>query len=211
LTLDDGLGPNGALQRSALSGDLLCQMAKTIVVAGYGPGISTSVAEKFGAEGFQVAIVGRSAEKLAAGVKALESKGVKAASFTANLGEPDAVRGVIEKVRAAFGPISVIEWTAYTPGNVAGDLFTATSDEIRSLVDVGVIGLITAVQTALPDLKKREGRGPRHEWRRRFRRSIHGRPVRAARHDGARHRQRREAQARRHAREEAGSGRHFRR
>ena len=87
-------------------------MSKTIVVAGYGPGISAAVAEKFGSEGFQVAIVGRSAEKLAAGVKALESKGVKAAAFTANLGDPAAVHGMIEKVRASLGPISVVKWTA---------------------------------------------------------------------------------------------------
>jgi NAD(P)-dependent dehydrogenase (short-subunit alcohol dehydrogenase family) len=144
------------LQRFALSGELLRQMAKTIIVAGYGPGISTAVAEKFGAEGFQVAIVGRNAEKLAAGVKALESKGVKSAAFTADLSDPNAVRGVVEKVRATFGPISVIEWTA-TPGNVAGDLLTAKSDDLRSLFDVGVVGLVTAVQAAHADLKNEKG------------------------------------------------------
>jgi NAD(P)-dependent dehydrogenase (short-subunit alcohol dehydrogenase family) len=34
-------------------------MAKTILVAGYGPGISTAVAEKFGGEGFQVGLVAK--------------------------------------------------------------------------------------------------------------------------------------------------------
>ena len=90
-------------------------MAKTILVAGYGPGISAAVAEKFGAEGFQVVIVGRSADRLAAGVKALEARGVKAASFTADLGNPAAIRGMVEKVRGALGPVSVLEWTAYSP------------------------------------------------------------------------------------------------
>ena len=94
-------------------------MAKTIIVAGYGPGISIAVAEKFGAEGFQVALVGRNADKLDAGVKALEAKGVKAAAFTADLGDPAAIRGMVEKVRGALGAISVLEWTAYSPGNVA--------------------------------------------------------------------------------------------
>ncbi|MDB4993092.1 MAG: Short-chain dehydrogenase/reductase [Myxococcaceae bacterium] len=132
-------------------------MAKTIIVAGYGPGISAAVAEKFGAEGFQVAIVGRSADKLAAGVKALEAKGVKAMAFTANLGDPAAVAGMVEKVRGAFGPISVLEWTAFTPGNVAGDLLTAKPDEVRSLFEVSVVGLLAAVQALLPDLKSEKG------------------------------------------------------
>ena len=102
-------------------------MAKTIIVAGYGPGISSAVAEKFGAEGFQVAIVGRSADKLAVGVKALEAKGIKAAAFTAELGDPVAIGGMVEKVRAALGPVSVLEWTAFT--NLAGDLLIAKPEE----------------------------------------------------------------------------------
>jgi len=130
-------------------------MAKTIIVAGYGPGISAAVAEKFGAEGFQVAIVGRSADKLAAGVKALEAKGIKAAAFTAELGDPAAIRGMVEKVRAALGPISVLEWTAYT--NLAGDLLIAKPEELRSLFDVSVVGLVAAVQALLPDLKSEKG------------------------------------------------------
>ena len=132
-------------------------MAKTIIVAGYGPGISTAVAEKFGAEGFQVALVGRSAEKLGAGVKALEAKGVKAAAFTADLGDPVAIRGMVEQVRAAFGPISVLEWTAYSSGNVGGDLHTTKPEEVRSLFDVSVVGLLAAVQALLPDLKSEKG------------------------------------------------------
>ncbi len=132
-------------------------MSKTIVVAGYGPGISAAVAEKFGSEGVQVAIVGRSAEKLAAGVKALESKGVEAAAFTANLGDPAAVHGMIEKVRASLGPISVVEWTAFTSANVAADLLTASPEELRSLFDVAVVGLVAVVQAAHADLKSQKG------------------------------------------------------
>ncbi len=132
-------------------------MTKTIVVAGYGPGISAAVAEKFGAEGFQIALVGRSADKLAGGVKALQAKGVKAAAFVADLGNPVAVRDVVAKVRASLGPISVIEWTAYSAGNLAGDLLTASADDIRSLFDVSVSGLIAAVQAAHSDLKSEKG------------------------------------------------------
>ncbi|HVU49750.1 MAG TPA: SDR family NAD(P)-dependent oxidoreductase [Polyangia bacterium] len=132
-------------------------MAKTILVAGYGPGISAAVAEKFGAEGFQVALVGRTAQKLEAGVKSLEAKGVKAAGFAADLADPAAVREVIAKVRARFGPLSVIEWTAFIPGNLAGDLLKASAEELRSLFEVSIIGLVAAVQAALPDLKSEKG------------------------------------------------------
>jgi NAD(P)-dependent dehydrogenase (short-subunit alcohol dehydrogenase family) len=133
------------------------QMAKTILVAGYGPGVSAAVAEKFGAQGFQVALVGRSADKLATGVKALEGKGVKAAAFPADLGDPAAIRAMVENVHAGLGPISVIEWTAYSPGNLAGDLLTASPADVRSLFDISVVGLVALVQAALPDLRSEKG------------------------------------------------------
>jgi hypothetical protein len=67
-------------------------MTQTLIVCGYGPGISTSVAEKFGAEGFSIALVARNAEKLQNGVKALEAKGIKAAAITAVAAAPRAAR-----------------------------------------------------------------------------------------------------------------------
>jgi NAD(P)-dependent dehydrogenase (short-subunit alcohol dehydrogenase family) len=127
-------------------------MSKVIIVAGYGPGISKAVAQKFGAEGFTVALVARSADKVAAGVKALEDAGVKAAAFSANLGDPAAAREAVKKVRAALGPITVLQWTAYDGG--AGDLTTADAAAIRGVLDVGITGFLAAVQEALPDLRK---------------------------------------------------------
>jgi NADP-dependent 3-hydroxy acid dehydrogenase YdfG len=130
-------------------------MKKTILVAGYGSGISAAVAEKFGAEGFQIAMVGRSSSKLAASAKALNAKGVKAAAFTADLSDPAAIGRMADEVRGALGPISVLEWTAYSVG--AGDLLTAKPEELRSLFEVGVVGLLAAVQALLPDLKSQKG------------------------------------------------------
>jgi NADP-dependent 3-hydroxy acid dehydrogenase YdfG len=128
-------------------------MAKTIVVVGYGPGISASVAEKFGAEGFSVALVARNAEKLDKGVKALESKGVRAKSYAADAGDPAAIRDAIAKARKELGPITVLQWNAYG-GAGAGDLLTAGPSQIRGTFDVAIVGLVAAIQEALPDLKE---------------------------------------------------------
>ncbi|MBS2016976.1 MAG: SDR family NAD(P)-dependent oxidoreductase [Deltaproteobacteria bacterium] len=126
-------------------------MAKTILVVGYGPGISTAVAEKFGKEGFAVGLVARNRERLDAGVKALEAKGIEAAAFAADAGDASAIRGAVRSARKALGPITVIEWTAY--GSGAGDLLTATDEQIRGTFDIAIGGLVAAVQEALPDLE----------------------------------------------------------
>jgi len=126
-------------------------MSKTILVAGYGSGISTAVAEKFGAEGFQVALVARNADKLAAGVKALEAKKIKAAAFPADLGDAAAAAALVPKVRQALGPITVIEWTAYA--NDAGDLLAADTAAIQRVLAVATTSLLATVRAALPDMK----------------------------------------------------------
>jgi len=127
-------------------------MSKTILVVGFGPGISTAVAEKFGAACFSVALVARNEEKLAAGVKALKAKGIHAAAFAADANDPAAIRAVVKKAREALGPITVLEWTAYG-GADAGDLLSADTTAIRGVFDVAIVGLLAAVQEALPDLK----------------------------------------------------------
>jgi len=127
-------------------------MSKTIMICGYGPGISKAVAEKFGAEGFSVALVGRNADKLGVGVKALEAKGVKTAAVTADFGDPAAAREAVKKARAALGPITALQWSAYDGG--AGDLTTADATAIRRSLDVGITGFLATVQEALPDLRK---------------------------------------------------------
>lgn len=130
-------------------------MSKTIIVVGYGPGISNAVAERFGKEGFSVALVARNAERLAAGVKALAARGIRAQAFPADVSQPDAARAVVANVRAALGPISVLQWTAYAGG--AGDLTTAAPAELRGVYDVAVTSLVAAVQEALPDLRAQRG------------------------------------------------------
>jgi NADP-dependent 3-hydroxy acid dehydrogenase YdfG len=127
-------------------------MSKAIVVVGYGPGVSNAVAEKFGAEGFAVALVARNAERLAAGVEALKAKGVAAAAVPADASDPDAIAAAIGEARAAIGPITAIHWNAYGAAG-AGDLLAATPAATRAAFDVAIVGLLASVKAALPDLK----------------------------------------------------------
>ena len=128
-------------------------MTKTIVVAGFGPGISTAVAEKFGGAGFSAALIARNAERLAAGVRALKAKGVTAAAFPADAGDPASVRAAIGKARAELGPITVVHWNAYL-GAEPGDILAADPAAVRGVFNVAIVGLLAAVQEALPDLKR---------------------------------------------------------
>jgi NAD(P)-dependent dehydrogenase (short-subunit alcohol dehydrogenase family) len=88
-------------------------MKKTILICGHGPGISDAVARKFGADGFAVALAARSADKLDAAVKALGAKGITAAAFPTDLGNPQAVKQLVSSVHAKLGPLNVLHWNVY--------------------------------------------------------------------------------------------------
>jgi NADP-dependent 3-hydroxy acid dehydrogenase YdfG len=129
-------------------------MTKTIIVAGYGPGISQAVAHKFGSQGYSVALAARSRERLEKGVEALTKAGIEARAFPTDLGEPDAARALVRNASATLGPVAVLHWNAFL--SQAKDLTTAP-EELRAVLDVGVHGLLAAVQEALPDLRQQKG------------------------------------------------------
>lgn len=130
-------------------------MSKTIVVCGHGPGISDAVARRFGREGFSVALVARSEERLAKAAAALGEAGITAKAFACDLGDPEAVRAMVRNVHDSLGPIAVVHWNAFRGG--AGDLTTSTTADLRAVLDVGVHGMIAAIQESLSDLRASKG------------------------------------------------------
>ena len=126
-------------------------MSKTIVIVGFGPGVSTAMAEKFGAEGFCVALVARNEARLAEGVRALRARGIAAAAFVADAGDPLSIRAAVARAREGLGPIAALHWNAF--GGERIDLLAAEPASVIGVFDVAVVGLLAAVQEALPDLK----------------------------------------------------------
>jgi NADP-dependent 3-hydroxy acid dehydrogenase YdfG len=130
-------------------------MAETIVICGYGVGISDAVARRFAKEGYRVAIVARNAERLNAAAQKLAAEKIDVKAFPCDVGDVHAVKKLVADVQSSLGPIKVLHWNAYSGG--AGDLKTAGTDELRAVLNVTVHGLLAAVQAALPDLKAQQG------------------------------------------------------
>jgi NADP-dependent 3-hydroxy acid dehydrogenase YdfG len=130
-------------------------MKKTLVVCGHGPGISDAVARRFGREGFAVALVARTKERLEAAAAALREAGVEARAFPCDLGDPDAVATTLGQVAESLGPVVVVHYNAY--GGAFGDLLTVDLAALRTAFDTSVTGLLAAVRAALPTLKEAKG------------------------------------------------------
>jgi NADP-dependent 3-hydroxy acid dehydrogenase YdfG len=129
---------------------------KTLVIVGFGQGTATAVAEKFGSEGFSLALIGRNQERLAAGAAALKARRIDAYAFPADAGDESSIGSAIASVHSQMGSITVLHWNAYG-GLDAGDLLSADTAAVHDIFDVAVYGLLAATKEALPDLKQNNG------------------------------------------------------
>ncbi len=130
-------------------------MKHTILICGYGTGISQAVARLFGTAGHPVAVIARNAGRLAAAVAELNNEGISAQGFPADLGDVEAVRRVVAEVRAVSGPIGVLHWNAFV--DVEGDLISMPLHDLTNSLNLRVNGYIAAVQASLADLEATNG------------------------------------------------------
>jgi len=124
----------------------------TFIAFGYGPGISHATAQRFAREGYTIALVGRSTERLADGVARFKADGIVATAYEADASDPALVREAVARIRKELGPISAVLWTAFRGGAVRNVLDTAPED-VTGAFGVGVSGLLACTQAALDDLK----------------------------------------------------------
>ena len=124
----------------------------TFIAFGYGPGISHATAQRFAREGYTIALVGRSTERLADGVARFKADGITATAYEADASDPALVREAVARIRNELGPISAVLWTAFRGGAVRNVLDTAPED-VTGAFGIGVSGLLACTQAALDDLK----------------------------------------------------------
>lgn len=127
-------------------------MSGALLVFGYGPGVSSAVAERFARERRALALVARTSAKVEQAAAAFLDRGIKAVGLCADAADPAAVAQAVQAARAAVGPIDAVLWNAFAGGS-AGDLTSTPPTEYARAFDIPVVGLLAAVQAALPDLK----------------------------------------------------------
>jgi NAD(P)-dependent dehydrogenase (short-subunit alcohol dehydrogenase family) len=133
---------------------------KTIAIVGAGPGLGLSIARRFGAEGFQVALVARNSAKLANLVTELRKDRIIADVFVADVTDEVAVAAAFSDIATCFGQIDVLE---YSPVAIPTDpaefarlnVVALTSAVAQRAFAVMALGAVTSVAQVLPGMLKR--------------------------------------------------------
>lgn len=123
---------------------------RVVVVVGAGPGVSGSLARRYAAEGWSVALVGRDGEALATLADQVRAAGAEVATEVADLTDTEAARLALVRLADRFGRVDVLHVnpSAYREK----DPLELTVAELLADVALGVGVLLTAVQTLRPYL-----------------------------------------------------------
>jgi NAD(P)-dependent dehydrogenase (short-subunit alcohol dehydrogenase family) len=134
---------------------------KTIAIVGAGPGLGLGIARRFGRDGFNVALVGRNAERGRQFVQALEKENVAAAFFPGDVKDEGSIVQAFRSIDKRFGPVEVLE---YSPVNIPTDpaVFASldvkvmTTSAVQDAFAVMALGAVTSVNQVLPGMLERK-------------------------------------------------------
>jgi NADP-dependent 3-hydroxy acid dehydrogenase YdfG len=127
---------------------------KTVVVTGASDGIGKHVALKLAEQGVSLALVARNEERLSeVKSKCLELGSPKVETYVCDISQKENVRETVARIISDFKAVDVLlniagVWQKLNP------LENITDEEIESVLDINLKGLIFITRALMPSLKK---------------------------------------------------------
>jgi NADP-dependent 3-hydroxy acid dehydrogenase YdfG len=131
----------------------------TIVIVGAGPGLGLSIGKVFGRNGYAVALVARTQEKLDGLAAELGELGIDAAGFAADVMDRSSLTAAFTRIKERYGSVDVLEYSPAphnpVPGITMAGPLDVTVDNVQPQLDYYLYGALTAAQQVLPDMIER--------------------------------------------------------
>jgi len=128
---------------------------KTVFVTGGGSGINLGVAKNFAALGANIAICGRTQEKLDAAAEELRALGAKVCPVAADVRDIAALQAAFARSRDELGPIDVLVCGA--AGNFVVPADKLSANGFKTVIDIDLLGSFNASSAAFDQLKETKG------------------------------------------------------
>ena len=129
---------------------------ETAIVAGVGPGLGRSLSIALAREGYAVGLLARKSESNEPVAREITAGGGKALAIPVDVTDRKAAFEAVDKIRAAFGPITALAYNASGYGR--GNFLDLDADVIRQSFEVGTMGAVHLAQAVIPDMLQ-AGRG----------------------------------------------------
>ncbi len=125
----------------------------TIAIVGAGRGLGVAAARKFGAEGFDIALISRSQEHVDALAADLTSEGLSARGYAASVRDATTLASALDQASQELGPIEVLQYSPIPQREFLRPLLDTTVADLAAAVEFSLYGSVTAVNQVLPDMR----------------------------------------------------------
>ncbi|OWY20454.1 KR domain-containing protein [Sphingobacteriales bacterium UPWRP_1] len=123
---------------------------KLVIIIGAGPGISNGVAQKFGAEGYEIGLIARNEAKLQQQAEQLARQGIHARYATGNVADANSLKNALLTINPHFEQAGLILFNASAVS--VKDLLEQDWQTIKQNFDVSVGGAFHLIQLVLPGM-----------------------------------------------------------
>ncbi len=125
---------------------------KSALVTGGGSGINLAIAKRFAEHGANVALVGRTKEKLDAAAGEIRAAGGVAAGYPADVREYEVLAAAIKSAREEHGPLDIVVCGA--AGNFPAPALGMSANAFKSVVDIDLLGTFNTCRAAFEHLRR---------------------------------------------------------
>lgn len=125
-----------------------------IAVVGAGPGIGEAVARRFATEGFVVALLARTEDKLQAMARGIDGDMGKGTAhyYITDLRIEDSVRSSFDKIRSELGPVQVLVYNAGARRVNGRSILDTSTEEFENFTKINLFGAFWSSKCVLPDM-----------------------------------------------------------
>jgi NADP-dependent 3-hydroxy acid dehydrogenase YdfG len=125
----------------------------TFALVGAGPGLGLATARRFGAAGHDVALIARSADRLAQLTAELSREGIEARAFPADVLDSASLTAALQDATGALGPVEVLQFSPVPRADFMKPVLDTSADDLDAPLNFSVKGPVTAVNAVLPGMR----------------------------------------------------------
>ena len=125
---------------------------KVAFVAGGSSGINLGIAQHFARHGAKVALISRSADKIAAAAKSITDDGGEALGLAADVRDYAAVEAALRETAERFGKIDIV--LSGAAGNFVAPALGMSANGFKTVVDIDLIGTFNVLRASFEFLNR---------------------------------------------------------
>jgi NAD(P)-dependent dehydrogenase (short-subunit alcohol dehydrogenase family) len=141
----------GGGEREAVFGSQILA-GKRAIITGGGSGINFAIARRFAEHGADVALVGRTKEKLDNAAAEIRKTGVKASGHPADVRDYDGLAAAIKSARNELGEIDLVVCGA--AGNFPAPALGMSANGFKAVIDIDLLGTFNTCRAAFEHLRR---------------------------------------------------------